>query len=114
MKFFKLNRNFNLIKQKILLSHKKILENQNFILGNEVNKLEKIFLWGVAAKIPILKYYPELKDKIKIVGNPRMDKMCVYRNNRNSNKNIGLITRFSLFNDFQDRKPIDKLVSFSA
>ena len=42
MKFFKLNRNFNLIKQKILLSHKKILENQNFILGNEVNKLEKI------------------------------------------------------------------------
>lgn len=50
MKFFKLNKNFNLIKKEILLSHKKILENQNFILGNEVRKLEKILSNFVGSK----------------------------------------------------------------
>ena len=50
MKFFKLNKNFNLIKKKILLSHQKILENQNFILGNEVRKLEKILSKFIGSK----------------------------------------------------------------
>ena len=78
-----------------------------------VDKIERLYLWGPAAEKPILKYYPELKSKIKVIGNPRMDKICVSKNNRNSNKNIGIITRFSALNDFLERKPIDKLISYS-
>ena len=53
MRFLKLNKNFNLIKKKILLSHQKILENQNFILGNEVKKLEKILSKFIGSKFCI-------------------------------------------------------------
>ena len=78
-----------------------------------VDSLSKIYLWGNAAKSRIIKYFPNLKEKIKVIGNPRMDKLCVSRNTRKNNKNIGFITRYSMLNDFQNRQPIDKLVRYS-
>ena len=50
MKFFKLDKNFNLIKKKIDISHKDILKKQNFILGYEVKKLEKLLAKFVGSK----------------------------------------------------------------
>lgn len=41
MKFYDINTNLELIKDKILYDHKKILNKGNFILGSEVKKLEK-------------------------------------------------------------------------
>lgn len=103
-----------------------VLENDDIytltcFLGHEfmngdtkyVDNLTKIFLWGNAAKSRIIKYFPNLKDKVEVIGNPRMDQLCVSENNRKNKKNIGFITRFSMLNDYLDRKPIDKLVKYS-
>ena len=80
-----------------------------------LDKVDKLFLWGNSVSNRILKYYPYLKQKITVVGNPRFDEMCVTINKSQNNKRkkIGIITRFPLLNDFEKRSPLEKLIRWT-
>ena len=78
--------------------------------GNEssnANVISRYFLWGEIGLDAITKIAPRFRDKMVVVGHPRLDQLCLANRNTHSDAvRIGIITRFPILNDFAQRKPI--------
>jgi len=83
-------------------------DNNNFQL--QFTKINKIFLWGNFHKKIITNQYPDLENKLLVIGHPRYDRDCIntYSKTRLQNKiNIGFVSRFDLINIYDSRSNLD-------
>lgn len=92
------------------LTLRKVLDEE-FMSGDVryVNKVEAFCLWSNQAKNIILRHYPELGPKCYIVGHPRHDLRAnpsISSNRQTTRKNIGILTRSLLLNDYFGRQPL--------
>lgn len=91
------------------------LLDKDFMDGDKsyVDKITSFCLWGPRGKKIIQRHYPDILNKLFIVGHPRHDKRALkkrVKKNFNDKPKIGLITRQPLLNDHLKRKPVDAIV----
>jgi hypothetical protein len=86
----------------------RVILDKSYVEGNSsyVDQIYAICVWGERAREIVNKYHPEVIDKIRVVGHPRLDRNCLGKNEGDSNK-IGIITRYTHLNDFDGRTIID-------
>lgn len=74
----------------------------------KLNKISKIFVWNENTKKILKSHYNINKDKLIVVGNPRL---CLYSSNKRKNKikNIGLISRQVSLSNFKNESNVTKL-----
>jgi len=124
-------KNYTKIKSKIyclytesigvqMMHHKLasyVLLGPDFSNGNTnlVDKIDGMFLWSSKSLDVVKKVYPDAIKKAHVIGHPRHDSACLIdeKSGKDSVITVGLLTRFSLLNDFSNRAAINSFVSYT-
>jgi hypothetical protein len=88
--------------------------DKEFMSGDKqyVDKVSAFCFWSNQAKSIVLQNFPELESKCYVVGHPRHDSRAnpLLRGTPTStNKNIGILTRSVLLNDYFGRHPLQSV-----
>jgi len=92
--------------------------DQEYMEGDtlQVDQVDRFFLWSESVKSSIVSLFPSLSQKLSVVGHPRFDALIVrplvQRRSTSKQKvrRVGLITRFPLLNDFDNRSVIESII----
>ncbi len=83
-----------------------------------VDNVSAFCFWGSGVRDTIVKYYPYLKEKCFVIGHPRHDKHALPKKKKcdatgSNKKKIGIITRHTYFNNYNEQSPLEKLALYA-
>jgi surface carbohydrate biosynthesis protein len=92
--------------------------DKEFMSGDSrcVDKVAAFCFWSNQARNIVTQYFPQLESKCHVVGHPRHDVLAnpiLYRSNFSENKEIGILTRAVLLNDYFGRNPLENIFEHS-
>lgn len=105
------NESIGVVGENAHLWTKTALE-KDFFEGVEkyANRIDLFALWGETQFNNIMKFAPNFKKKLLVIGHPRYDSFKLEKYKKfNKKKVIGIITRFYLINDYYGRSIFDFL-----
>ena len=92
--------------------------DEEFMSGDTdyVDMVSAFCFWGSGVRDTIVQRYPYLKEKCYIVGHPRHSESALQNKKKLSSstkKTIGIITRHTYLNDYNQKNPLEKLAQYA-